>query len=100
MAESVDLAEMEANSTDLIPHPAGELPPVEELSATADTFGGRVQVEWDPAAPVTPLGQLPFFIDFLICRVRHIKNYAERRTMPNRRVFPRIHAYPLLIHSA
>ena len=28
------------------------------------TFGGDVHVEWDPAA-VTPLGQLPFFIDFL-----------------------------------
>ena len=30
-----------------------------------DTFGGRVHVEWDPKAAVTPLGQLPFFIDFL-----------------------------------
>lgn len=30
-----------------------------------DTFGGRVHVEWDPAAAVTPLGQLAFFIDFL-----------------------------------
>ena len=30
-----------------------------------DTFGGRIHVEWDPAATVTPLGQLPFFIDFL-----------------------------------
>uniref|UniRef100_UPI00260E060D transposase n=1 Tax=Acidiferrobacter sp. TaxID=1872107 RepID=UPI00260E060D len=30
-----------------------------------DTFGGRIHVEWDPAAAVTPLGQLPFFIDFL-----------------------------------
>ena len=30
-----------------------------------DAFGGRVHVEWDPAAAVTPLGQLPFFIDFL-----------------------------------
>ena len=65
MAESVDLAVMDANKTELMAHPAGELPLVEELSATADTFGGRVQVEWDPMAPVTPLGQLPFFIDFL-----------------------------------
>jgi len=31
----------------------------------ADTFAGRVHVEWDATAPVTPLGQLPFFIDFL-----------------------------------
>jgi len=30
-----------------------------------DTFGGRIHVEWDPVAAVTPLGQLPFFIDFL-----------------------------------
>jgi Transposase DDE domain group 1 len=30
-----------------------------------DTFGGRIHVEWDPGAAVTPLGQLPFFIDFL-----------------------------------
>lgn len=30
-----------------------------------DTFGGKVHVEWDPAAAVTPLGQLPFFIEFL-----------------------------------
>lgn len=30
-----------------------------------DTFGGRVPVEWDPLAAVTPLGQLPFFIGFL-----------------------------------
>ena len=30
-----------------------------------DTLGGRVHVEWDPLAAVTPLGQLPFFIEFL-----------------------------------
>lgn len=30
-----------------------------------DTFAGRIHVEWDPAAAVTPLGQLPFFIEFL-----------------------------------
>ena len=30
-----------------------------------DTFAGRVHVEWDPSAPVTPLGQLPFFIEYL-----------------------------------
>src|SRR5438045_9778858 len=47
------------------PHPSGEQPPVEEWSATADTFAGRVHIEWDATAPVTPFGQLPFFIDFL-----------------------------------
>lgn len=30
-----------------------------------DTFGGRIHVEWDPQSAVTPLGQLPFFIEFL-----------------------------------
>ena len=27
-----------------------------------DTFAGRIHVEWDPDAAVTPMGQLPFFI--------------------------------------
>jgi hypothetical protein len=27
-----------------------------------DTFDGKLFVEWDPGASVTPLGQLPFFI--------------------------------------
>jgi hypothetical protein len=49
----------------VISHPTGEQPPVEELSTTADTFAGRIHIEWDSAAPVTPFGQLPFFIDFL-----------------------------------
>ncbi|MBL4867509.1 MAG: transposase [Pseudomonadales bacterium] len=30
-----------------------------------DTYGGKVHIEWDADAPVTPLGQLPFFIQFL-----------------------------------
>ena len=50
-------------------HPKGELilgentdnlPPIE-----VDTFDGKVRVEWDPDASVSPLGQLPFFIQFL-----------------------------------
>ena len=27
-----------------------------------DTYAGKVHVEWDPNAAVTPLGKLPFFI--------------------------------------
>lgn len=40
---------------------------MEEISQplAVDTFGGRIHVEWDPQAAVTPLGQLPFFIEFL-----------------------------------
>jgi hypothetical protein len=30
-----------------------------------DTYGGRIHIEWDPQGAVTPLGQLPFFIEFL-----------------------------------
>ena len=50
-------------------HPAGEsetgaLVPYAGPVAV-DTFGGRVHVEWDPQAAVTPLGQLPFFTEFL-----------------------------------
>ena len=36
-----------------------------ESGAIADTYGGRVHVEWAPTAAVTPLGQLPFFAEFL-----------------------------------
>jgi hypothetical protein len=40
----------------LIPHPAGERSPVEEVFGAADTFGGRVHVERDAMCSVTPLG--------------------------------------------
>ena len=37
-----------------------------EISAlVADTFDGKIHIEWDPQAQVTPLGQLPFFIQHL-----------------------------------
>src|ERR1700745_4400048 len=51
--------------TDLSAHPLGEQPEGEELSTRAATFAGRVHIEWDTAAPVTPFGQLPFFIEYL-----------------------------------
>jgi hypothetical protein len=56
---------MEQQNRDVVVHPAGDQPEVDVWSATADTFAGRVHVEWDDQAPVTPLGQLPFFIDYL-----------------------------------
>lgn len=34
-------------------------------SLATETFGGNIHVEWDPTAAVTPIGQLPFFIQFL-----------------------------------
>ncbi len=30
-----------------------------------DTFDGKLHIEWDSTASVTPIGQLPFFIQFL-----------------------------------
>ena len=30
-----------------------------------NTYGGRVYIDWDHEAPVTSLGQLSFFIEFL-----------------------------------
>lgn len=55
-------------------HPKGETPEPQrkpnyllsdESKLAVDTFGGRVHVEWNPQSSVTPLGQLPFFIEFL-----------------------------------
>src|SRR6201984_1740847 len=59
---------MGTNRGDLPGLPMGEQPVVESRSAeavVADTFAGRIHVEWDAAATVTPLGQLLFFIEFL-----------------------------------
>ena len=54
---------------EILPHPTGEtnsqgLVPLNQ-PVTLETFGGRIHVEWSPDAAVTPLGQLPFFIEFL-----------------------------------
>lgn len=72
-AESADSLGMSRDQAKLPAHPAGEQSPVEEWSAIADTFGGRVHVEWDAAEPVTPLGQLPF------CHENIVRSYSARR---------------------
>ena len=50
-------------------HPSGESIQTKEIAENkqfpVDTYAGRVHVEWDHEAAVTPLGQLPFFIEFL-----------------------------------
>jgi hypothetical protein len=55
--------------SELLPHhPAGEQSLVEYPGCEAvpvDTFAGRVHIDWDPYAPVTPSGQMAFFIAFL-----------------------------------
>ena len=60
---------MSQNKPDVPVHPAGEQPPIEQdaalAAATLATWAGPVRVEWDPTAPLTPHGQLPFFFEFL-----------------------------------
>jgi hypothetical protein len=56
---------MRAQEQSIITHLMGEQPIVEAHAAIADTFAGRIHVEWDATTPVTPFGQLPFFIDYL-----------------------------------
>ena len=54
-------------------HPTGELEKtkfkpnqiMKNMQLSADTFAGKVHIEWAPQAAVTPLGQLAFFIEFL-----------------------------------
>lgn len=50
-------------------HPTGEVRITSNFASDeaveVDTYGGKVHIEWNPQAAVTPLGQLPFFIDFL-----------------------------------
>ena len=50
-------------------HPFGERDLVEQTASkeqmALDSFGGRIHVRWAPDEAVTPLGQLPFFINVL-----------------------------------
>ena len=50
-------------------HPEGEVayPGKKPLceAIQVETYGGKLQIAWDGTAAFTPLGQLPFFIEFL-----------------------------------
>jgi hypothetical protein len=50
-------------------HPSGEVALVDKNvlseAVEVDTFAGKLHVEWDPNSAVTPMGQLPFFIQCL-----------------------------------
>ena len=52
-----------------VTHPEGEEIPFKKGSLSeqieVETYNGKLFVEWDPEAAVTPLAQLPFFIQFL-----------------------------------
>jgi hypothetical protein len=60
---------MTRDSSPLSAHPTGEQSAVGTGEPPAgvdlDSFFGPIRVEWDQEAAMTPLGQLPFFIDFL-----------------------------------
>jgi hypothetical protein len=60
---------MKCDSSPLSAHLSGEQSLVVERKppegVDLDSFFGPVRVEWDREAAMTPLGQLPFFIDFL-----------------------------------
>jgi hypothetical protein len=60
---------MKRDSSAVSAHPPGEQSLVVAREAPGgvdlDSFFGPVRVEWDHEAAMTPLGQLPFFIDFL-----------------------------------
>src|ERR687897_3516475 len=57
---------MSGNQLMPLAHPLGEQSEREAAgpSVVLDTFAGRVHVEWEPAAPLTALGQLPFLLNF------------------------------------
>jgi hypothetical protein len=59
---------MSENHSLSLPHPRGKQPVVEfepDGPVPVDTYAGRIDVDWDPNATVTSLGQLPFFIEYL-----------------------------------
>ena len=64
---------MKSSEDLLVSHPQGELknPTIGTVDLplsgplVVDTEGGRYQVEWNDEAPLTPMGQLVFFAQFL-----------------------------------
>jgi hypothetical protein len=60
---------MQRDSSPLSGHPLGEQSLVVATAPPGgvdlDSYFGPIRVEWDHEAAMTPLGQLPFFIDFL-----------------------------------
>jgi len=59
---------MTPNNSLILLHPTGEPKTELEIAVTGidlDTYGGKIRIEWEPQAPVTAMGQLPFFTSFL-----------------------------------
>jgi len=75
-------------------HPQGELKIPEKkalsIAIEVETYAGKVHVDWDPTAAVTPIGQLAFFIEFLTlghrfdrwvedCPLSYVSNNAPKK---------------------
>ena len=60
---------MTQNERNVPAHLPDEQLPVEPKAppgpVTIDSWAGQIRVEWDNTKPLTPLGQAPFFIQFL-----------------------------------
>jgi hypothetical protein len=67
--ESCSFKRMTHDTQQLPAHLTGEQPPIAQAASPApailDTWAGPVRVEWDSSAPLTPHGQMPFFIEYL-----------------------------------
>lgn len=72
-------------------HPVGEKNLAYNSDYELDTFGGKLHVEWDETAQVTPLGQLSFFIQYMKlgnlfdpfvqdCPLKYLSNNAPSKT--------------------
>ena len=72
-----------------LPPPGAQLPvepPSPSGPVTLDTFAGPVKVEWDASSPLTPLGQLVYFAEFLKVSGRFeaaVDDCPLRYTSPN-----------------
>lgn len=71
-------------------HPKGDLEKGKIAQANdripVDTYGGRIYIDWDHNSPVTPFGQLSFFIEFLKNTQlfdEWVKNCPLQLTSPN-----------------
>jgi hypothetical protein len=67
-------------------HPKGENVFEVNTPITVESFGGRIHVEWDSEAELTPMGQLSFFADFLKTAQLYdswIEDCPLRYTSPN-----------------
>jgi len=83
-------------------HPEGEVDLFKKTeimqAIEVDTFDGKLHVEWDPNAAVTPFGQLPFFIQFLKVG-RRLTPWVEECPLHYTSQQFSVNCNPLILHS-